>query len=51
MNLSLIVDIFPNLFGVQATSLNNEDIKLQELTIDHLQSTQPERQQEVSKFK
>ena len=51
MNLSSIVDIFPNLFGVQAISANNEDIKVQELTIDHLQSTQAETQQEVSKFK
>jgi hypothetical protein len=50
MNLSLIVDFFPNIFGA---TINNEDklVKIQEPTSDSFQSTQSETQQEVSKLK
>jgi hypothetical protein len=50
MNLSLIVDFFPNLFGA---TINNEDklLKMQEPTSDNIQSTQSEIRQDVSKLK
>jgi hypothetical protein len=45
MNLSLIVDIFPNLFRAQDVLLT-----VQELTADNRQNSQPEKQPHDSKF-